>query len=87
MRRGMMEVLAGEGALTGRGYKRLWNSIIADVYEGITEAGIKRQLYSFLQCYDITPDERAECLRLLQLAETALTEDQRQQILSYLQAE
>ena len=87
LRRAMLEWLAGEGALTGRGYKRLWNGIIADVYEGITEAGIKRQLYSFLQCYDITPDERAEVLRLLQLSETALTADQRQQILSFVQAE
>jgi hypothetical protein len=87
LRRGMREMLAGEGVLTGRGYKRLWNSIIADVYEDMTEAQIKCYLYSFLQCYDITAAERAEVLRLLQLSGTALTEDQRQQILSYLQAE
>lgn len=87
LRRAMLQWLAAEGALTGKGYKRLWNTIIADVYGDMTEANIKRQLYSFLQCYDITPDERAEVLRLLQLSETALTEDQRQQILSYLQAE
>lgn len=87
LRRGMLEWLATEGALTGRGYKRLWNGIIADVYEGMTEAQIKSLLYSFLQCYDITPAERAEVLRLLQLSSTTLTEDQRQQILSYLQAE
>ena len=87
LRRGMFEWLATEGALTGRGYKRLWNSIIADVMQDQTEASIKRHLFSFLQCYDITPAERAEVLRLLQLSNTALTEDQRQQILSYLEAE
>lgn len=87
IRRAWFTLFAAEGVPCGRGYKRLWNSIIADVMQDSTEARIKQQLFSFLQCYDITPAERAECLRLLQLSSTALTEDQRQQILSYLEAE
>lgn len=87
LRRGMRYYLTAEGARTGRGYKRLWKHIIADVYGELTEAKIKCILYSFLQCYDLTGEERAEIRRILQLSETALTEDQRRQIHSYLQAE
>lgn len=86
LRRGLLGMLAAEGVPTGRGYKGLWNEIISDVFKDAPEAQIKQQLFSFLRC-DITPDERAEVLRLLQMSETALTRDQQQQILSFLQAE
>ena len=85
LRRGMRLYLTAEGARTGRGTKRLWKHIIADVYGDMTEAKIKMMLYSFLQCYDLTSKERAEIREILQLSETALTEDQRRQIDSYLQ--
>jgi len=87
LRRAMLQCLATEGAATGRGYKRLWHGIIADVFGDMPEAEIKRQLFSFLQCYDITPEERAEVVRLLQSSSTALTEDQRRQLDYLLQAE
>ena len=87
LRRAWFSALAGEPITSGRGYKRLWNRIIAETEETRTEAQIIGQLYSFLNCYDITPAERAECLRLLQLSGTALTGDQRRQLQSYLQAE
>ena len=87
LRRGMLDALAGEGLKTGRGYKRQWSRIISDTFSNMPEVQIKVCLYSFLQCRDITPEERAEVLRLLQLSETALTQEQRQQILFLLQAE
>lgn len=87
LRRGVIEALSAEGAATGRGYKRLLNGIITDVYGRLSEAQIKQYLFSFLKCHDITPGERAEILQLLQLSSTALTEDQRQQLFSFLEAE
>lgn len=85
LRRAMLEWLEAEGA--GRLYRRALYESIADVYGNISEAQIKYILFSFLQCYDITPDERAEALHLLELSETALTEDQRRQMLICLQTE
>lgn len=87
LRRGMLEYLKAEGIKTGRGYKRLWNDVIADVYGSMTEAKAKAIIWTFLQCDDLTAAERAELLRILQLSETALTDAQRQEIISYLQAE
>ena len=87
LRRGTLDFLDAEGARTGRGYKRLWNTVIADIYGDMTEAEIKAVIYSFLPCYDLTGEERAELLHILQLSETALTEDQRRQITIHLQAE
>ena len=87
LRRGMRYYLTAEGTRTGRGYKRLWKHIIADVYGDMTEAQIKGILYSFLQCYDLTAEERAEIRQILQLSATALTENQRRQIDIHLQAE
>ena len=84
LRRGMTELLAAEGIPTGRGYKRLWNGIYYDVFATMTEAKIKTMLFSWLQCYDITPAERAEILHLLRLSQTALTEQQREQLQEYL---
>lgn len=83
LRRGMREIL---GAATGRGCKKLWDSIIADVYADMSEAQIKCCLYAFLNSYDIMAADRAEVLRLLQLSETVLTAEQRRQIASLLQA-
>lgn len=84
LRRYMLDVLGMQGALTGKGYKRLWNGIIAHVFEAIPEAHIKCLLLQFLQCCDITADERTEAIKLLQMAETALTPDQTEIILEEL---
>ena len=79
--------LMQECAPIRRGSRRLYNSIYADVFADLPEPYIKRFLYAFIACDDVTAEDRAEALRLLQLSSTALTEDQRQQILSFLQAE
>ena len=80
LRRGMLEMLGGMGTRTGRGYKRLWYDVIADVYGCMTEAEIKCFLFHALNCYDLTADERAEVLQLLQMTRTALTTRQLEQI-------
>lgn len=87
MRRGMLDVIASEGMKTGRGHKRIWYKGIAAACNGMPEAQIKYYLYSFLNCSDITAAERQEVLRLLQFAETALTDDQRRQIYNSLYME
>lgn len=86
LRRGMTEYLAAGGA-TIRGNRRFYNSLIADIYSSMTEAQAKAIIWKFLQCYDLTAQERGELLDILQLSETALTDRQRQEIISYLQAE
>lgn len=87
IRRAMLQYFAADGKATGTGYKLLWYDIISHVCATMTEAQIKRCLYSFMRCYDVTPEERAEIKQLLQLAQTALTEDQRRQLLSSLPAQ
>jgi len=86
LRRGMLEYLEAEGA-TIRGNRRLYNSLIADVYRGMTEAQAKAVIWNFLQCQELTAQERGELLDILQLSETALTDQQRQAIILSLQAE
>lgn len=65
--------LLSNGAAEG---KRLFNNIAGGVLQNMPEAQIKCLLLQFLQCYDITEDERTEATRLLQMADTALTPDQ-----------
>lgn len=78
--------MQAEGAAI-RGNRRLYNSLIADVFSSVTEAQAKAIIWNFLQCYDLTAQERGELLDILQLSETALTDQQRQEIIFYLQAE
>lgn len=83
-RRGMLGVIAEEtGCING--YKRVWYDCIAAAFEQLPEADIKARLYRFLQCSDLTADDRAEILQLLKLSCTALTRRQRRQIASYLE--
>lgn len=56
-----------------KGFKRLVNGIFSECIENMTDPQIKRMLYEFLQCTGITAEERAEALKLLQSADTALT--------------
>lgn len=86
LRRGLLEYMQAEGAAI-RGNRRLYNSLIADVFSSVTEAQAKAIIWNFLQCYDLTAQERGELLDILQLSETALTDQQRQEIIFYLQAE
>lgn len=85
-RRMALDMMQSEN-ITVRGYKRLMNGVYTEVLQQMPEPRIKLFLYSVLQCYDITPDERAEALKLLQMAETALTAEQREQIYYYLWAD
>ena len=85
LRRGLREMLKSEGMPAGRGYKRLWNTITADVFSKYTEAEIKALLYDFLTCYDITQADAAEIMHLLQLSSTALTTEQREALAYKLQ--
>jgi len=83
-RRGMLGVIAEEtGCING--YKRVWYDCIAAAFEQLPEADIKARLYRFLQCSDLTADDRAEILQLLELSSTALTARQRRQIHSFLE--
>lgn len=63
-----------------KGYKRLFNGIMGDVLEGVSEPQIKLYLFELLQCADITPEEQAEAIKLLQMSETTLTARQRAKI-------
>ena len=83
LRRGMFLVLNAE-AVPVKGYKRTWYTVYKDVFETMTEAQIKSLLFDFLQCVDITDDERAEIKQLLQLSQTALTEEQTRQLQNLL---
>jgi len=76
-RRLMYSGLISEG-LPVTGYKRLFNSIFAEIAEPMPEPQIKLLLFEFLQCYDITAEEQAEALKLLQLSQTTLTNAQRE---------
>ena len=69
------------------GFRRVWYDSIAFAFEALPEADIKRRLYEFLQCGDLTPADRAEIVRLLQLSGTAFTRKQRRQLDSILKAE
>lgn len=71
--------MAAEGAPV-KGYKRTWYEVYKPCFDNMTEAQIKGLLFDFLSCDDITPDERAEILNLLQLSRTALTEEQTRQL-------
>lgn len=82
-RRFALELMQSEG-LPVKGYKRLMNSVYSEVLEAKNEPQIKYILLSVLQCYDITPEERAEALKLLQMGETTLSEAQRQQLRAVL---
>ena len=64
-----------------------WRRAIREVYATMPEPQIKYFLFSLLLCDDITEDERAEVLRLLQISETELTADQLQRIASLLEAD
>lgn len=86
LRRGMMELLAAEGA-TIRGRRRLYYALTTETFKSMTEAQAKAVIWNFLQCDDLTGQERAELLDILKLSETALTDRQRRQIIFYLQAE
>ena len=83
-RRNMLAAIAAETACI-KGYKRLWYDSFVTAFERQPEAQIKAQLYSFLQCDDLEPADRAEILQLLQLSGTTLTERQRRQITTFLQ--
>lgn len=85
LRRGLLEWLAAEGA-TIQGRRRLYYALTTETFKSMTEAQAKATIWNFLQCDDLTDQERAELLDILQLAETALTADQRRQIIFYLQA-
>lgn len=61
-----------------KGYKRLFNDIVGDVYGNTPEAHIIYLLLLALQCYDISEQEQAEVIKLLQMAEITLTTEQRQ---------
>lgn len=63
-----------------KGYKRLFNGIMGDVLADMSEPQIKLYLYDFLQCCDITAEEQAEAIKLLQMSETTLTARQRAKI-------
>lgn len=73
VRNRLYHCLLSNGAAEG---KRLFNHITEDLLQNMPEAQIKCLLLQFLQCYDITEDERTEAIRLLQMADTALTPDQ-----------
>lgn len=60
------------------GNKRFFNNLFASLAESMPEPEIVLLLFEFLQCADITPEEQAEALKLLQLNQTALTEQQRE---------
>ena len=63
-----------------KGFKRLFNSIYGDILDTMPEPQIKLYLFELLQCYDITPEERAEAIKLLQMSETTLTAEQLQKL-------
>ena len=83
LRRGMMSFLSAEGVTTGAGDNSFLYGIINDICSTLPEAEIKEWLFAFLEC-DITAAERAECLKLLKMSETALTKRQRRRLLSLL---
>ena len=66
MRRAMQEYIAAETGLL-RGYKRLYNGVLREIIAGMTDNQIRDALYFALQCDDLTPEERAEILRILKL--------------------
>lgn len=76
-RRLMYGGLISEG-ISFIGYKRLFNSIFSEIGEPMPEPQIKLLLFEFMQCYDITAEERAEAIKLLQLSQTTLTNEQRE---------
>ena len=86
LQRGFMEFLAAEGVPLS-GSARLWRSVIKEVFQEVPEAQIKFRLYCFMQCYDLSQEEKLEILQLLRQPESALTRRQRQQIQEYLQYE
>ena len=78
LRRAMREMLEAEG-IPFKGYEQTWHSVFYDTFtETMTEAQIKELLRDFITCDDVTPAERKEIKRLLQLPTTALTTKQQQ---------
>ena len=86
LRRGILCLITEETGSV-EGFRRVWYDSIAFAFEALPEADIKRRLYEFLQCGDLTPADRAEIVRLLQLSGTAFTRKQRRQLDSILKAE
>ena len=76
-------VMQNEG-IQIKGYKRTMNAVFTEALEAYTEPQIKYFLYSALQCYDLPEKERAEALKLLRMAETTLTEEQRERMAAAL---
>ena len=85
LRTAILNYYRATGWRMGTGYKRTWYKIIGDTFDSMPEAEIKRFLYLFLQCSDITAANRAEIAQLLSLSQTALTENQRERLRQTLQ--
>ena len=83
LKRGMLLLLQAEGVPL-KGYKRTWYKVYRETFAKMTEPEIKKMLYDFLQCCDITDAERAEIRQLLRLSQTALTDEQARQLQDYL---
>lgn len=75
----MMNDMAMQGVRVRR-TKRLFNKIAAKVMIGMSEPMIVYMLLDLLQCYDVGPAEKAEAVKLLQMAEMPLTAEQVKQI-------
>lgn len=74
------EFLKEDGAACGRGYKRVWNSILYDVFKEFTEAEITIFIVEALHTCELTGKERSDLLRILSLSQTALTTEQAAQL-------
>lgn len=67
-----------------KGFKRLVNGMFSEVIQSMPDPEIKRLLYDILRCYDVSAEERQEALKLLQMADTALTGEQLEALKYYL---
>lgn len=76
IRRMLAYYVMKENRIRIKGYKRLFNYAVGKAFSG-PEAQIKQSLLLLLTCYDLPPDLRKEACKLLAMAETALTTEQR----------
>ena len=68
--------LQQQGVNIPKGCRREFNHAAARILNDMPEVWIKWLLHEFISCYDVTPAQKAEAKKLLQLSKTALTRDQ-----------
>lgn len=78
MRRPGIDPIYGATGLITAGERRHLKGMYNATLGPLPEPAIKVYLAELLQCYDVSAEDKAEAIRLLQLSQTTLTHRQRE---------